>query len=73
MDDGSKVKVMLEDGWIFEGDVLVGVDGICFSVRIKLLGEIVIVYFDYICYMGIVDFVFVDIEIVGYCVFFGYK
>lgn len=73
VDDGRKVKVMLEDGRTFDGDVLVGADGIRSKVRTKLLGETATVYSDYTCYTGIADFVPADIETVGYRVFLGHK
>lgn len=73
VDNGNEVKVVLEDGRTFEGDVLVGADGIRSRVRTKLLGETPTVYSDYTCYTGIADFVPADIETVGYRVFLGHK
>jgi zeaxanthin epoxidase len=73
VDDGEKVKVILEDGRTYEGDVLVGADGIRSKVRGKLLGQKEAVYSDYTCYTGIADFVPADIETVGYRVFLGHK
>ncbi|CAM6016111.1 unnamed protein product [Sphagnum balticum] len=73
VDDGSKVTVVLEDGRKFEGDVLVGADGIRSKVRGKLLGVQEATYSDYTCYTGIADFVPADIDTVGYRVFLGHK
>ncbi|KAK4776022.1 hypothetical protein SAY87_023983 [Trapa incisa] len=72
-DDGSKVTVTLENGQKFEGDLLVGADGIWSKVRTKLFGPTDAVYSGYTCYTGLADFVPADIETVGYRVFLGHK
>ncbi|PKI39436.1 hypothetical protein CRG98_040194 [Punica granatum] len=72
-DDGSKVTVTLENGQQFEGDILVGADGIWSKVRTKLFGPKDAVYSGYTCYTGIADFIPADIETVGYRVFLGHK
>ncbi|KAJ7224946.1 hypothetical protein O6H91_Y464200 [Diphasiastrum complanatum] len=72
-DNGSKVTVTLEDGRQFEGDLLIGADGIRSKVRNKLLGPQEATYSGYTCYTGIADFVPPDIETVGYRVFLGHK
>ncbi|KAK8673980.1 hypothetical protein V6N13_112288 [Hibiscus sabdariffa] len=72
-DDGNKVTVVLENGKRYEGDLLVGADGIRSKVRTKLFGPTEAVYADYTCYTGIADFVPADIESVGYRVFLGHK
>uniref|UniRef100_A0A7N0TNG8 Zeaxanthin epoxidase, chloroplastic n=1 Tax=Kalanchoe fedtschenkoi TaxID=63787 RepID=A0A7N0TNG8_KALFE len=72
-DDGDKVTVELENGERFEGDLLVGADGIWSKVRKNLFGETDVVYSGYTCYTGIADFVPADIESVGYRVFLGHK
>ncbi|KAL8473206.1 hypothetical protein ACS0TY_029473 [Phlomoides rotata] len=72
-DDGEKVTVKLEDGQSFEGDLLVGADGIRSKVRKNLFGPSEAVYSGYTCYTGIADFVPADIETVGYRVFLGHK
>lgn len=69
----NKVTVSLGNGEIFEGDVLVGADGIWSKVRQKLFGQEDPVYSGYTCYTGIADFVPADIESVGYRVFLGNK
>uniref|UniRef100_A0A7N0ZT55 FAD-binding domain-containing protein n=1 Tax=Kalanchoe fedtschenkoi TaxID=63787 RepID=A0A7N0ZT55_KALFE len=73
VDTGDKVIVTLENGESFEGDALVGADGIWSKVRQKLFGRDDAVYSGYTCYTGIADFVPADIESVGYRVFLGHK
>ncbi|XP_020238179.1 zeaxanthin epoxidase, chloroplastic isoform X2 [Cajanus cajan] len=73
VDDGNKVTVELENGQKFEGDMLVGADGIWSKVRKQLFGPTEAVYSGYTCYTGIADFVPADIETVGYRVFLGHK
>ncbi|KAM0895751.1 hypothetical protein ACQ4PT_023648 [Festuca glaucescens] len=65
-DDGDKVTAILEDGRKFEGDLLVGADGIRSKVRKSLFGETDASYSEYTCYTGIADFVPPDIDTVGY-------
>nr|AJB84624.1 zeaxanthin epoxidase [Camellia sinensis]AUD40386.1 zeaxanthin epoxidase 1 [Camellia sinensis] len=72
-DDGDKVTVILENGQRYEGDLLVGADGIWSKVRKNLFGSTEATYSGYTCYTGIADFVPADIETVGYRVFLGHK
>ncbi|KAK4488377.1 hypothetical protein RD792_004138 [Penstemon davidsonii] len=72
-DSGEKVTVKLENGQTYEGDLLVGADGIRSKVRKNLFGETEAIYSGYTCYTGIADFVPADIETVGYRVFLGHK
>ncbi|KAK3015458.1 hypothetical protein RJ639_006820 [Escallonia herrerae] len=72
-DDGGKVTVVLENGQRYEGDLLVGADGIRSKVRTNLFGLKDATYSGYTCYTGIADFVPADIESVGYRVFLGHK
>ncbi|CAL5366961.1 unnamed protein product [Camellia sinensis] len=72
-DDGDKVTVILENGQRYEGDLLVGADGIWSKVRKNLFGFAEATYSGYTCYTGIADFVPADIETVGYRVFLGHK
>lgn len=72
-DHGDKVTVILENGERYEGDLLVGADGIWSKVRKNLFGSTEAIYSDYTCYTGIADFVPADIETVGYRVFLGHK
>ncbi|KAM1048124.1 hypothetical protein ACFX2I_027318 [Malus domestica] len=72
-DVGDKVNVILENGERFEGDILVGADGIWSKVRQNLFGLSDAVYSGYTCYTGIADFVPADINSVGYRVFLGHK
>ncbi|KAI3462753.1 hypothetical protein Pfo_019416 [Paulownia fortunei] len=72
-DNGEKVTVRLENGQCYEGDVLVGADGIWSKVRKNLFGPTEATYSGYTCYTGIADFVPADIETVGYRVFLGHK
>ncbi|KAK6924058.1 Forkhead-associated (FHA) domain [Dillenia turbinata] len=73
LDDGNKVTVFLENGQQYEGDLLVGADGIWSKVRKNLFGPTDAIYSGYTCYTGIADFVPADIESVGYRVFLGHK
>lgn len=73
VDDGTRVTVTLENGQQYEGDLLVGADGIRSKVREILFGYTEASYSDYTCYTGIADFVPPDIESVGYRVFLGHK
>lgn len=72
-DDGNKVTVFLENGQSYEGDLLVGADGIWSKVRKALFGSDAAVYSGYTCYTGIADFVPADIDTIGYRVFLGHK
>lgn len=72
-DGGDKVTAILENGQRFEGDLLVGADGIWSKVRKNLFGAKDPSYSGYTCYSGIADFVPPDIETVGYRVFLGHK
>ncbi|WJX55368.1 zeaxanthin epoxidase [Trifolium repens] len=73
VDHGTKVTVVLENGQKYDGDILVGADGIWSKVRTKLFGASEATYSGYTCYTGVADFVPPDIESVGYRVFLGYK
>lgn len=72
-DNGQKVMVRLKNGQCYQGDVLVGADGIWSKVRDKLFGPTEAVYSGYTCYTGIADFIPADIKTVGYRVFLGHK
>lgn len=72
-DDGNQVTVFLENGQSYEGDLLVGADGIWSKVRKALFGSDAAVYSGYTCYTGIADFVPADIDTIGYRVFLGHK
>ncbi|XP_045812891.1 zeaxanthin epoxidase, chloroplastic-like [Trifolium pratense] len=73
VDHGTKVTVVLDNGQKYDGDLLVGADGIWSKVREKLFGASEATYSGYTCYTGIADFVPPDIESVGYRVFLGHK
>ncbi|GFY92135.1 zeaxanthin epoxidase [Actinidia rufa] len=70
-DDSNKVRVILEDGRHYEGDVLVGADGIWSKVRSKLFGAQPAHYSNYTCYSGLTNFVPPYVDTVGYRVFLG--
>lgn len=69
--DSNKVTVILEDGQHYDGDVLVGADGIWSKVRSKLFGQEDAKYSDYTCYSGLANFVPPYVDSVGYRVFLG--
>ncbi|CAL5016695.1 unnamed protein product [Urochloa decumbens] len=73
IDDGNKVTAILEDGRRFEGDLLVGADGIWSKVRKKLFGHSEATYSGYTCYTGVADFVPPDIDTVGFRLCLGHK
>ncbi|XP_058777982.1 zeaxanthin epoxidase, chloroplastic-like [Vicia villosa] len=73
VDHGTKVTVVLENGQKYDGDLLVGADGIWSKVRTKLFGATEATYSGFTCYTGIADFVPPDIESVAYRVFLGRK
>ncbi|KAI3984299.1 hypothetical protein MKX01_011253 [Papaver californicum] len=73
VEDPDKVTVVLEDGRKFEGDVLVGADGIWSKVRSKLFGFREAQYSEYTCYSGLTDYVPPYINTVGYRVFLGFN
>ncbi|RDX64536.1 hypothetical protein CR513_56897, partial [Mucuna pruriens] len=73
VDHGDKVTVEIENGQKYDGDLLVGADGIWSKVREELFGHTEPIYSGYTCYTGIADFVPADIESVGYRVFLGHK
>ncbi|XP_020550425.1 zeaxanthin epoxidase, chloroplastic-like [Sesamum indicum] len=52
VDNGEKVTVKLENGHCYEGDVLVGADGIWSKVRKILFGPTEAIYSGYTCYTG---------------------
>ncbi|XP_059623888.1 zeaxanthin epoxidase, chloroplastic [Cornus florida] len=72
-EDGDKVTAILENGQRYEGDLLIGADGIWSKVRKNLFGYTEPTYSGYTCYTGIADFVPADIKTVGYRVFLGHK
>ncbi|KAL3147156.1 Synaptonemal complex protein zep1 [Trebouxia sp. C0010 RCD-2024] len=73
VDDMGKRRVwaVMKSGDRWEGDILVGADGIYSKVRQKLVGNGQPTYSEYTCYTGIADFTPPDIDTVGYRVFLG--
>ena len=69
---GASVWAHTQDGRSFEGDILIGADGIWSKVRTSLFGPAPATYSDYTCYTGIADFTPPDIDLVGYRVFLGH-
>ena len=64
--EDGEVTVNLDDGRVFQGDVLVGADGIWSKIRKQPVGETAPSYSQYTCYTGISDFTPADIDVVGY-------
>ncbi|ONI20242.1 hypothetical protein PRUPE_2G004500 [Prunus persica] len=71
LEDPSKVTVILEDGQQYDGEVLVGADGIWSKVRAKLFGEREAKYSTYTSYSGVTNFVPPYIDSVAYRIFLG--
>nr|AKT95177.1 zeaxanthin epoxidase [Haematococcus lacustris] len=67
----QQVAAILEDGRRFEGDLLVGTDGIWSKIRQQMIGDAPAHYSEYTCYTGISEYVPADIDVVGYRVFLG--
>lgn len=63
---------MTDTGVEYEGDVLVGADGIWSKVREQMVGKTQAHFSGYTCYTGISDFCPPDIDTVGYRVFLGH-
>ncbi|AES87209.1 zeaxanthin epoxidase, chloroplastic isoform X3 [Medicago truncatula] len=67
----SKVRVVLENGQHYDGDILVGADGIWSEVRSKLFGWQEAKYSGVTCYSGLTNYVPPYINTIGYRVFLG--
>lgn len=67
----TTARAITEDGRVFEGDLLVGADGIWSKIRRKMIGHTEACYSQYTCYTGISNFTPPDIDTVGYRVFLG--
>ncbi|XP_057450524.1 zeaxanthin epoxidase, chloroplastic-like isoform X2 [Lotus japonicus] len=67
----SKVTVVLENGKQYEGDILIGADGIWSEVRSKLFGWQKAKYSGFTCYSGLTNHVPSYIDTIGYRVFLG--
>lgn len=69
--DQHKVMVTLEDGRQFEGDILVGADGIRSEVRKKLFGAQEVTYSGYTCHTGLAKYPPSYKNSIGYVVYLG--
>ncbi|KAF7835963.1 zeaxanthin epoxidase, chloroplastic-like isoform X2 [Senna tora] len=67
----GKVRVVLENGQHYYGDILIGADGIWSEVRSKLFGKQEAKYSGYTCYSGLTNYVPPYIDTIGYRVFLG--
>ncbi|KAE9620923.1 putative zeaxanthin epoxidase [Lupinus albus] len=67
----GKVRVVLENGQHYDGDILVGADGIWSEVRSKLFGWQEANYSGFTCYTGLANYVPPYIDTIGYRVFLG--
>ncbi|KAK4414412.1 protein N-terminal asparagine amidohydrolase [Sesamum alatum] len=69
--DANKVTVFLDNGQQYEGDILVGADGLRSTVRSKLFGGEEPKYSNFICYTGVAEFDPQHLPHFGYKVFLG--
>ncbi|KAL0429315.1 UNVERIFIED_CONTAM: Zeaxanthin epoxidase, chloroplastic [Sesamum radiatum] len=69
--DANKVTVFLDNGQQYEGDLLVGADGLRSTVRSKLFGAHEPNYSNFICYTGVAEFDPQHLPHFGYKVFLG--
>ncbi|XP_019464984.1 PREDICTED: zeaxanthin epoxidase, chloroplastic-like isoform X1 [Lupinus angustifolius] len=67
----GKVRVILENGEHYDGDILVGADGIWSEVRSKLFGWQEANYSGFTCYTGLTHYVPPYNDTIGYRVFLG--
>ncbi|KAI9081405.1 hypothetical protein K1719_036551 [Acacia pycnantha] len=73
MQEPNKVRVFLENGQHFDGDILIGADGIWSEVRSKLFGKQEASYSGFTCYSGLTSYVPHYIDTIGYRVFLGFN
>ncbi|KAL6493893.1 hypothetical protein OROGR_031802 [Orobanche gracilis] len=71
VNDPNKVTVLLENGEKYEGDLLIGADGIRSMVRSKLFGPKEPKYSNFICYTGVAEFPSHYLPPFGYKIFIG--
>ncbi|KAK6162912.1 hypothetical protein DH2020_002753 [Rehmannia glutinosa] len=69
--DANKVTALLENGQQYEGDILIGADGMRSMVRSKLFGTKDPKYSNFICYTGVAEFHPHYLPPFGYKIFIG--